>query len=552
MAIPAATPREKEPSSAPRSFLLLEFAAGLALRLHLASTTFLNPDEALHHFLARQSSLALAYEASLTTAHPPLMILFLHLWSLVGGSELVLRLPFVVAGTVASWIMFLWVDAVANRRAAHFALAMFLFAPGLISVQAEIRQYSFLLLFSSCSLYFLERAVKENFLPWMIVSAACLDLALLTHYSALIFAAAAGAYALALLVQKRPKPRVAIAWASGQMSALAISLFLFRTQVAKLRESGLPSEIRATWLRSSVFHPGEDPILFFAWTRTLRLFRYVFSHGSVGVAGLCLFLFSLVLLLRRSQGEGKGSARSLALVLALPFAITLGTSLAGVYPYGGSRHDVLLAMFAIPGIAIGLDQLPLGRVEAALGWFKPALAGAALILSNLFPSPAGPYIRPRNQRRELIEQAIGSLRSLAPGSIVLTDAQGAAVLDYYFCPHPMALPFGRGAPSFVKLPCGADYVLLAPHSETGFDRGKFPALLDEAWRAVPEAGSLVLFQSGWIDDKQGEWLAELRALGGEPENFGPNVLLSPIPRHPGGRPLESKPAGEAEKRRSND
>ncbi|MBO0911458.1 MAG: glycosyltransferase family 39 protein [Acidobacteria bacterium] len=538
MAIPAASQREKVPSCAPGSLpgswaVPLAMAAGFLLRLNLARTTFLNPDEALHFFLAHNSSLAVAYEASLTTAHPPLMILFLHLWSLAASSELFLRLPFLVAGVVSSWVMFLWVEMVANRRAALFALAIFLFSPPLVSLQAEIRQYSFLLLFSASSLYFLERAVKRNSLPWMALSAAFLDLALLTHYSALIFLAAAGAYALVVL-RKKPKTRAAIAWIGGQTSALAISLLLFETQVLKLRESGLPSEIRATWLRSSIFHPGEDRVLWFAWTRTLRLFRYFFSHGTVGVAGLFLFLFSLVAILRRSKSDSSGPAREIALVLVLPFAITLGAAIAGVYPYGGSRHDVLLALFAVPGVAIGLDQLRTGKVEAP--WLKPAVIAAALVLSNLFPSPAGPYIRPRNQRRELMDEAIRALRSLAPGSVVVTDAQGAPVLDFYLCPEPMASPLGRGAAGFVKLPCGGDYVLVAPRSEAGLDRERFPELLAEAWRAAPDAGSLLLFESGWIDDKEAEWLEELRALGGIPRNFGPNILLCRIRRPAGGQP----------------
>src|SRR5689334_3940533 len=93
-------------------FLLI--AAGLVLRLRLAWLTFLNPDEALHYFLSHQPSLKLAYEASLTTAHPPLMILFLHYWCFLGRSEFVLRLPFVIAGTLFCWVMFLWVRRVAS------------------------------------------------------------------------------------------------------------------------------------------------------------------------------------------------------------------------------------------------------------------------------------------------------------------------------------------------------------------------------------------------------------------------------------------------------
>jgi len=80
---------------------------GFVLRLALARFTFLNADETYHYFLSAQPSLAITYKASLTTAHPPLLLVFLHYWSKMGNSELLLRLPAVLAGTAFCWLMFL-------------------------------------------------------------------------------------------------------------------------------------------------------------------------------------------------------------------------------------------------------------------------------------------------------------------------------------------------------------------------------------------------------------------------------------------------------------
>jgi hypothetical protein len=55
-------------------------------------------------------------------------------------------------------------------------------------------------------------------------------------------------------------------------------------------------------------------------------------------------------------------------------------------------------------------------------------------------------------------------------------------------------------------------------------------LLANAWQMAPKETTLYLFQSGWIDDKEEDWIAELRGLGGNPHNFGPNVLLCTIQR----------------------
>ena len=82
------------------SVLLLAFF----LRLWRASGTFLNLDEAMHFLAANKPSLAEAYRSSLNLAHPPLLILFLNVWKKLGTSELALRLPSVIAGTIFCWI----------------------------------------------------------------------------------------------------------------------------------------------------------------------------------------------------------------------------------------------------------------------------------------------------------------------------------------------------------------------------------------------------------------------------------------------------------------
>jgi hypothetical protein len=508
-------------------------AAGLFLRLRLAWLTFLNPDEALHYFLAHQPSVKLAYQASLTTTHPPLMILFLHYWSLLGRSEFFLRLPFVIAGTLFCCLMFLWIRKIGGKTAACFGLAMFLFAPSLFSLAAEIRQYSFLLLFCAGSLYWLERALDNDgrsSVRWMTFSAAALYLALLTHYSAMIFAAAVGLYGLLSLVRKQWPTRLATAWIVSQAGALAICAYLYESHISKLRESGAPSEIAATWLRASIFQPGKGHLASFAWSNTLRLFRYFFSHGTVGVVGLSLFIFALVVLLWTYQNsEPKSRNRDLATLLAAPFLMTLLLAIAGVYPYGGTRHDALLAIFGISGISIGLDRLPLAVPGVTTKLLKLVLLVSALLICNFFPSPSGPYIRLHNQRRELMRQAIDSIKSLPSGSVLFTDAQGSTVLDYYLCGDAMPLPFSPEK-RLRKMTCGQYYVLTSMTEQTVFNRATFPELLSQARQENAGEKTLFLFQSGWIDDREEDWLTELRGLGGNPRNFGANILLCPLSR----------------------
>lgn len=505
-------------------FPALLLAAGTGVRLWLAARTFLNPDEALHYFVAAQPSLSQTYTVSLTTAHPPLMFFLLHGWIKLGTSELFLRLPFVVAGVLFGWTLFLWVRRIAAEEAALFALAIAMLAPSLIALSAEMRQYSFLLLFCSACLYALERGLQENSTQWIALSALALWLALLTHYSALIFAAAAGVYGLMrLFAVKGPSVRTKYVWTAAQLVALGICAVLYMTQVSHLRQSGVPSEIAATWLSQSTFRPGQDHVLTFAVSKTVRLFRYFFSHGSAGVVMMLMFFVALIALFwgkARTQ-----SSRSVAILLLPPFVLAVAVATAGLYPYGGTRHDVVLALFAIPGIAMGVNLL----AKKILG-YRPTLALLLLLLivCNLFASPTPPFIRPKNQQRGLMEDAVEFLNSQPPNSAILADYQGGLVLGYYLCERRTSLPFGPTPKAVVASQCNNHQLLTFIGSQNSFDMQEMPQILQQAWIAAPNHTSgLLLFQAGWIDDRPAEWDQKLHEIGcGEIHQFGANIRAS--------------------------
>src|SRR5438034_5607371 len=219
-------------------------ACGIVPRLILAHETFLNPDEALHYLLSDQSSLAMAYKASLTTAHPPLLVLVLHFWRVLGRSELAMRSRALITGTAFCWMMFLWLRRVADKATALAGLTLFLFAPSLITLSAEVRQYSLLLFFAASSLYFLERALEENSARMMLLSSCALYLALLSHYSSLIFALAIGVYALVRFLAAQERGALLGIWIVGQLGAVTLCAFLIFTHVLKIgrascREGGV-------------------------------------------------------------------------------------------------------------------------------------------------------------------------------------------------------------------------------------------------------------------------------------------------------------------------
>jgi hypothetical protein len=509
-------------------------AGGFLVRLVPARLTFLNPDEVLHYFLSHQPSLAATYRATLTTAHPPLLIFFLHYWQSLGSSELALRFPSMVAGTAFAWVMYLWLKRVSDSSTALTSLVLLLFSPALISISSEVRQYALLLLFAATSLYFLERAIEENSAAVMLLSALALYLALLTHYSSLIFALTLGIYALARLCTTKTSAAVIAAWVLGQTGALGICGFLYLSHLDKLQHGALRQEIADTWLRTSIYHPAQDHAVVFLVSRTVRLFRYLFSNGTIGVLALLVFLCGITILMLESQStvsdrmptHRKPTPRQLALLLTFPFFITAAAALAGFYPYGGTRHDVLLASFAMSGVALGLNRLVMGKE-----WQRVAIVGVVLAIGNLFPFPTPPFIKPKNQNRKLMSSAIGTLRRDAPaGSVILTDYEGGLMLSYYLCSDR---GFARvveieTSQAFLHSPCGQYRVVASSPDRWAFDAQTLPAALREAhqeYKTDPET-NLWLFQAGWIDDKQSEWIAQLSQFGcRSPQLFGQNIFL---------------------------
>src|SRR6202049_1531034 len=250
------------------------------LRLWKASGTFLNPDEAMHFLAANKPSLAEAYRASLGLAHPPLLILLLNVWRRLGTSELVLRIPSVIAGTIFCWIFFKWLTRLLGPVAGWAGFVLVSFLPPFVELSSEVRQYPLLLCFLIAAAYVLELALAENSVGKMLVFFFFLYLAMLTHFSAILFAGAVGVYSLwRLLSAQFSRPVVAI-WMAGQAGALGLFAFLYRTHIANLKDSAAAQHMQVL-LANSYFHWGPAHLLQFAFARSFGVLQYTFGQLAV-------------------------------------------------------------------------------------------------------------------------------------------------------------------------------------------------------------------------------------------------------------------------------
>lgn len=419
---------------------LIVISIGFLIRLKGAASGWLNPDEIIHFMAGDQPTLAAVCREGLTCQHPPVHYLLNFFWRHVGRSDFVLRIPSLLMGTALLWVVFRSLSRTLGRTAGLIGLGLFTFAPEIVLVSTEVRGYAILLLLVFGALACLVRAFEEESTLMMAAFTGLLLLALLTDFSAIMFALAVGAYALMVIVRRRPGPRVRNVWLAGQVLVLALCIVLYVTQISRLQNFGAQQFAREDWLRASYFHPGKDSILLFPFRNTLALFQFMFSSRLLGVPALLLFVAGLVLLWRQREPTRPGRPEYALLVL-LPFVVADVIALTGATPYGGTRHSLLPGAFGFVGVSYALARI-LDRRRTAeparRACLGPVLLGV-LVLGPAWSLTARTapdwYIAPQDQRRELMTRAMDYVRQVTPANrIVFGDEQSQVLLTWYLCP----------------------------------------------------------------------------------------------------------------------
>jgi hypothetical protein len=397
-------------------------ALGFLLRLRSGPGTYLNPDEATNYLIAHQTGLGAVYHASLTSPHPPLYYFLLYFWRMLGDSEFMLRLPSMLAGTAFLWFGYRWIGELFGKPAGFAALLILAFSPLLISMSAEVRSYSFLLLLLVAVLWTMQRMFDQPSVGRMALFSLLLYLAILTHYSILGVTLALGIYVVIRALRRELPAPVTKAWVLVQAVAAGLWILLYVTHLAHLKGSGIERSAADIWLRASYFHRGEDNLLLFPVRATGMLFRYLFDSRLLGIPEVLFALAGVVLLITRPPSPGK---RLSGLLLLLPFLVAAGLALVGVLPYGGSRQDIFLMPFAVAGVAVFLAWLSRQRL-------LPILVGAIVLMPAWSIIAPKPDYRIRDQRKQVIESAMSYARqTVPPGSTVFCDFQASQLLGYY-------------------------------------------------------------------------------------------------------------------------
>jgi hypothetical protein len=467
-------------------------ALGFVVRIWGAARDYLNPDEALHYVLLNQPSTLLAYKASLTNAHPPLIYLLVYFCHLLGRSEVMLRLPSVVAGTALCWFLFKWIGLVFGKAASLIGLVMAAFLPPLVALSSQLREYAILVFFIAGALYFLERALQEKSARGMASFSAFLYLAILSHYSAVFVVLAIGLYALARIPDSQLPRNVVVAWAGGQMGALVIYAFLYVTHVSKVRN------YVATWAMpfdQSYFHVDRKDILTFTQEQTANVFDFLFEQPYIAQAMLLLFVVAVLFLIVRDLRWRRGNTRPghSGILLLLPFLAVWGAAIAGIYPYVGTRHDLFLVPFAIAAVSFLLAAIFGQKLWAGL-LIAVCLMGA----SNASGKTFEPYIAKEDRTRPLMIAAMNHMLQTIPRSdVILVDYQTNFPMEYYFCGSRQTFPVETFRGDFFKTQCKG-YTIVSP-TVWKLTSGNFQAEFEKMTHTygLNPGDRVWVFQTGW-------------------------------------------------------
>jgi len=502
--------------------------AGLLARLRNAYGTFLNPDEALHFRLANQTSLLLAYKQSLTAAHPPLLVVLLYFWRDLGTSELWLRLPSVIAGTIFCWALYKWLAQADGRLTGFIAVVLVSLLPPIVGLTAEIRQYALLLAFLAYTVYFLDRAFAEKSTRLMVLSSFFLYLSMSVHYSAFLFAIALGIYGLWRIFAERPPSNLISAWGFGQALGVGLAALLYKVQLSHLGIGDSRTVARGFisdfFLRRSYYDPAHDNPLWFVG-HSFGVFQYFFGQLAVGDVCGALFLVGVGSLLRH-RGMTKKGALWVALQLALPFVVACIASFFHVYPYGGTRELAFLVMPAVGGVSVALAQMAGGN------WVRGvALCLLLLVLCLIFGKPRQPRMDRADQSRGQMAAAMEYLRrNVPPASLIFVDYQTDLILGHYLC-RQLPIVGDDSLPGFESFSCGGYRVVSANYKTWMYSDSNFVTEWNWMVRTYrPPPGEKVWnFQCGWgikLADELRSEFPEFRDL--QVASFGSNIQIFPL------------------------
>lgn len=400
---------------------------GLVFRARLLDTFYLDFDESMHFQVARETSLKDVWLASRIHTHPPLIFLFYHFWLNVGDSEVILRLPALLFSGSALFLGYLWLREMVGEKPALVGLVFLTFSMPMVHLGAQMRSYTLLLTIIFAALILNERFLKKKSAIALIMSTACLALALLTHYTTAWLMLTLGILTLIRVIAGTlPRKLVAI-WVLTQILLLGVCVALYLGHVRTFVDSHTQADLWDFWLWDSDYTVQNTEAWKIPLMRLLEFFK--FTAGFMGpLIALCLLPGAIRFGKEAYLRTGSSFiAIERGMLILLPMLLAMLLFQFRIYPLGHTRHS----MWLIPFVALGLSASTLFLFQHRGLWKNVALAS---VLGFWIVNYTVPIVFKFNttQTPETAQRFVRLIQDTVPaGEVILTDESTRNVLEYY-------------------------------------------------------------------------------------------------------------------------
>jgi hypothetical protein len=366
---------------------LIAAAVTTALLVTIGARHIVGYDSFWHVFIARQDRWAEFWREVAANAHPPLYYLLLRgVIRVLGYSLLVYRLISIVAIAVSTVLIGRIVQRLtASPPVAIVAVAAFAFSSSAADLGLEVRAYALnLALMLSSFLLFVDWIAPDSpgvraWKRWLF--ALTVSAAIVTHYSAAFFLAAAGLLIVVLgLCHARWRQRLYDELRRHPVSAVAMFavpgvVLVLSHMIHAGAWTGHLSHIPAF-----MFNPQTESPYRFLDRATPALVALFFPDTGIDLPiGWIATVIVVVLLALSARAAFRGEITAMPMLLfAVMLVLNAVAAIAERYPFGGAlRHESFLFPFLVIAFFVGLDSV---RRALPSGWASQLWVGVAAIL----------------------------------------------------------------------------------------------------------------------------------------------------------------------------
>jgi hypothetical protein len=288
------------------------------------------------------------------------------------------------------------------------------------------------------ALYALERAYESPCRRWLGWHFAALYVAILAEFGVAWVVLAAGIYGVVRFWKEPAARQLLPRWVLGQLAAAGIYVWLFLLVVRPVWKRMAPEPLITAYLHGSFPSP-EQSLMGFLARGVLKQFSYIAGGIPAGLLALVLAAAGLACWYRRGD-------RRIFLVVGV--YLTAAGALLRFFPFGRTRHSVLVGLIGLAAVGAGIDWVARWRPLAGR-----AVLALLLVLGFAFPLRDETNIWWKNWEKARLDRALERTMEVIPaGESLLTDDESVHMLRSRYLPrgerreYPNSLPPIAGHP----------------------------------------------------------------------------------------------------------